>query len=40
MNNQETLEEAGLLMPAFLDKVDPVRVREEIRALLSNGEFK
>lgn len=40
MNNQEKLEEAGLLMPAFLATLDPVRVREEIRALLSNGEFK
>lgn len=27
-------------MPAFLATVDPVRVREEIRALLSNGEFQ
>jgi len=40
MNNQVLLEEAGLLMPAFLAKVYPVRVREEIRAVLSNGELK
>lgn len=40
MDNQETLEAAGLLKPSFLDKVDPGRVREQIRDLLLTDEFK
>lgn len=38
MNNKEKLEEAGLLMPSFLAKVDPARVRDEIGYLLSTEE--
>lgn len=40
MDNQETLEAAGLLKPSFLDKVDPGRVREQIRDFLLTDEFK
>lgn len=39
-DNQLEFKEAGLLMPSFLDKVDPAYVREEIRYLLSTEKYK
>lgn len=37
---QDILTSAGLLMSSFLATVDPVRVRQELRSLLSSDRFQ